>query len=360
MTGRVVSSDATAPDDTVPSQPTKSAKPAKASRRVVGRTATAGAGKTEAAATPDAAKASQPVKHRSARSVASQSATSSQPGAFVDARDLQSDQAVPDRIESSQSAGPLRRPKVIEFKARGKEERKAQAIAIALRVGIVALVAAVLSAIVWLLFFSPVLKLEASQITVSGANEWVSAEEVAAVAEQQVGRSLLIVSTGSIAQELKAMPGVTSAEVSRQWPHGVAISVAAQKPAAVLRSADGALTAVDSQARVLNAVGASVEGIPVVDVDSVEAGLESKAVQQSLEILASLPESWRQSITKVTAKTQDSVTTELNNGQVTIVWGDASQLALKKAEVDKIINDPAVIGDKHQVNVSSPKKPIIK
>lgn len=303
---------------------------------------------------------SQPVKRRTARSVASQAMTASKPGAFVDARDLQSDQAVSDRIEASQTQGPFRRPKIIDFKARGREERKAQAITIALRAGIVALVVAVLSGMVWLLFFSPVLKLEASHITVSGANEWVSAEEVATVAERQVGRSLLVVSTSGIEQDLKALPGVTSAEVSRQWPHGVAISVAAQKPAAVLRSSDGSLTAVDSQARVLNAVGASVDGIPVVDVDSVESGLESKAVQQTLEVLASLPESWRQRITKVTAKTQDSVTTELDNGQIAIVWGDASQLALKKAEVDKIINDPAVIGDKHHVNVSSPKKPIIK
>jgi cell division protein FtsQ len=35
-------------------------------------------------------------------------------------------------------------------------------------------------------------------------------------------------------------------------------------------------------------------------------------------------------------------------------------MALKKAVVDKIINDPTKIGDKHQVDVSAPLRPIIK
>jgi cell division protein FtsQ len=68
----------------------------------------------------------------------------------------------------------------------------------------------------------------------------------------------------------------------------------------------------------------------------------------------------RTSITKVSAQTQDSVTTELDSGNRIIVWGDSSDLKLKKAVVDKIINDPTKIGDKHQVDVSAPLRPIIK
>lgn len=285
--------------------------------------------------------------------------TRSQPGGFVDARHLGTDRTVGERLRD-EGSGPFRRPKVIGFTARAKEERKARTLSILIRVGLALAVVAVVSGLTWLLFFSPVLKLQAGQIRVEGANEWVTEEQVSQIAAKQADKSLLVVSTGSIASELKAMPGVTTADVAKQWPHGLSITVAAQKPAAVLKSADGSMTAVDSQARVLNAVGASVAGIPVIDVDDVDSGLQNRAVQQALQILASLPESMRQRTTSVTAKTQDSVTTVLDGGNYTIVWGDASQLELKKAEVDKIINDPAVIGDKHQVNVSSPKKPIIK
>lgn len=44
----------------------------------------------------------------------------------------------------------------------------------------------------------------------------------------------------------------------------------------------------------------------------------------------------RKSITKVTAETQDSVTTTLNDGDRVIIWGDSSQLKLKLAEVEEI------------------------
>lgn len=286
--------------------------------------------------------------------------TSSGPGAFVDARGLSPDREVGERLGDTGRDAPFIRPKVIGFRARVGEGRRARTIAVLIRAGIVALVLAIVAGLVWLLLFSPVLRFETDGISVVGANEWVSADEVAAVAEPQVGRSLLVVSTEDIARQLKAVPGVTSADAVKNWPHGITITVAAQKPAAVLRAADGSLTAVDSQARVLNAVGASVDGIPVIDVDGVGEGLADRAVQQALQVLASLPESMRQRITKVTAHTQDSITTELDGGNRVVVWGDASELELKKAEVDRIINDPAVIGDRHQVNVSSPRKPIIK
>ena len=120
-------------------------------------------------------------------------------------------------------------------------------------------------------------------------------------------------------------------------------------------------TAVDSKGRVLNSVsGVSVEGIPVIEVQNVDASLSRRPIKEALKILSSLPESMRNSITKVTAATQDSITTELNGGDRVIVWGDSSDLKLKKAVVDKIVNDPNVIGDKHNVDVSAPLRPIIK
>ena len=119
--------------------------------------------------------------------------------------------------------------------------------------------------------------------------------------------------------------------------------------------------AVDSKGRVLNSVsGVSVEGIPVIEVQNVDASLSRRPIKEALKILSSLPESMRNSITKVTAATQDSITTELNGGDRVIVWGDSSDLKLKKAVVDKIVNDPNVIGDKHNVDVSAPLRPIIK
>ena len=98
----------------------------------------------------------------------------------------------------------------------------------------------------------------------------------------------------------------------------------------------------------------------MIDVGDVSAGLKSRAVKETLAILDSLPESLRKQITKVTAKTQDSVTTELNGGEHVVVWGNSSDLKLKKAVVAKILSDPNVIGDKTQIDVSAPLRPVLR
>ena len=105
---------------------------------------------------------------------------------------------------------------------------------------------------------------------------------------------------------------------------------------------------------------ANVDGIPVIEVKDIDASLKNRSVKETLTILGALPESMRKSITKVTAETQDSVTTTLNDGDRVISW----QLKLKLAEVEEIDKNitagTAGFAGKHQIDVSSSQKPIIK
>ena len=99
--------------------------------------------------------------------------------------------------------GVATRPKVLDFDARLKERKKAGTRVAAIRVLIVILAAALVSALIWLLLFSSVFRLETSQISVSGGNEWVSEKDVLDIANQQSGKSLFLVSTrqGQLAAE---------------------------------------------------------------------------------------------------------------------------------------------------------------
>lgn len=302
-------------------------------------------------------------QRNAAEPASSRTASKSQPGAFVDARRLRSDDLVARTLqENSGSLGLVTRPKIVDFTARIKERRHATARVMAFRalMGMLALALAV--GLCWLLFLSPVFRLEASQITVEGANEWVSEADIRSIVDEQDGRSLLLVNTADMTDRIGAIPGVTSAKADKRFPHGLAVTVQSQRPAAMLKeNGSDSLTAVDSKARVLNSVaGASVDGIPVIEVSSVQGGLANRAVKETLKVLDALPESLRGSITKVTADTQDSVTTELEGGKHVIIWGDSSDLKLKKAVVDKILNDPNVIGDKTQVDVSAPLRPVLR
>lgn len=112
----------------------------------------------------------------------------------------------------------------------------------------------------------------------------------------------------------------------------------------------------------LNSVkNANVDGIPVIEVKDIDASLKNRSVKEALAILGALPESMRKSITKVTAETQDSVTTTLNDGDRVIIWGDSSQLKLKLAEVEEIDKNitagTAGFAGKHQIDVSSSQSP---
>lgn len=105
---------------------------------------------------------------------------------FVDARRLQSEDLVSKTLqETTGTIGIMTRPKVVDFGERLKERRQAGARAIVLRVLIGLVVAVVLGAVVWLFLFSSVFRLEPGNISVVGANEWVSESQVLDIARQQ-------------------------------------------------------------------------------------------------------------------------------------------------------------------------------
>ncbi|MBT1172251.1 FtsQ-type POTRA domain-containing protein [Bifidobacterium sp. MA2] len=310
-------------------------------------------------------KPSQPPRRQPRKTVSGSSAdpSRSKPGAFVDARRLSSEDLVAKTLrENSGTLGLATRPKVVDFTARARERKRAGVRAIALRAGIAALAVVLVVGLCWLLFLSPALRLDASQVTVTGANKWVSESDIRDIVDEQTGRSLVLVNTSDMTERMSSIPGVTSATATKRWPHGLAVAVESQRPAAMLKASGGdSMTAVDSKARVLNSVaGASVDGIPVIEVKDVSAGLKRRAVKEALKVLDSLPESMRNRITKVTAATQDSITTQLDGGKHTVVWGDSSQMKLKKAVVDKILSDKKVIGDKTEVDVSAPLRPVLR
>ena len=284
-------------------------------------------------------------------------------GKFVDARLLPKLDFVRKTLsQTSGSLGMITRPRIINFRERLKERKSAYLQFTVKRILAILAVIASVSAIVWFLFFSPVFLLKSNDISISGSNEWVSEQKIASIASTQVGKSLFLVSSQEVINQLNDIPGVTEAKVSKNFPNGLHVSVHAQRPAAMLKTRDSnKLTAVDAKGRVLNAVAqVPTQGIPVIEVSNVQRSLNNRAVLEAVKIVSSLSESLRARVTKVSAKTQDSVETELGDVKKTIIWGNSSQIELKKAIVAKIIDDPSKIGNKRSLDVSAPGRPILK
>lgn len=284
-------------------------------------------------------------------------------GKFVDARLLPKLDFVRKTLsQTSGSLGMITRPRIINFRERLKERKSAYLQFTVKRILAILAVIASVSAIVWFLFFSPVFLLKSNDISISGSNEWVSEQKITSIASTQVGKSLFLVSSQEVINQLNDIPGVTEAKVSKNFPNGLHVSVHAQRPAAMLKTRDSnKLTAVDAKGRVLNAVAqVPTQGIPVIEVSNVQRSLNNRAVLEAVKIVSSLSESLRARVTKVSAKTQDSVETELGDVKKTIIWGNSSQIELKKAIVAKIIDDPSKIGNKRSLDVSAPVRPILK
>lgn len=289
--------------------------------------------------------------------------------AFVDARRLSVVDFVKQTLKSS--SGPLgitSRSKVIDFSAREKEKNFAKIRTFLLRFAYTFLAVALIALLCWMLFLSPFFRLDSKNIRIFGSNEWVSEQKIELIASNQVDKSLFLVSSQQIIEQLNNIPGVTETKVVKQFPHGLQITVRAQKPAAMLKAKDGEkLTAVDVKGRVLNAVqNVSTSGIPVIEVSDVSKSLNSRAVKEALKIVSSLSQDFRSHVIRVSAKTQDSVETEVSypgpSGEVhrIVVWGDSSDLELKKAIVETIISDPSKIGNRQLLDVSAPARPILK
>ncbi|KAB7443765.1 FtsQ-type POTRA domain-containing protein, partial [Bifidobacterium longum] len=140
-----------------------------------------------------------------------------QAGAFVDARRLHSEDYVAETLhQTTGSLGVASRPKVVNFTERAKERKRANVRVVALRVLIAVVSVAVVAGLAWLLLFSSVFRLETSEIGVSGANEWVSAQTIHVIADKQAGKSLFLVSAHEVTEQLKSIPGVSEAKVSKQ------------------------------------------------------------------------------------------------------------------------------------------------
>ncbi len=295
----------------------------------------------------------------SSRNVASSRNTKS---GFVDARSLDSSQTVAEVLDATvnSDSGLFTRPKVVDFQQRRKEKARAARQAVIMRVASIVLVIVLVVAAAYAAFFSPLFELETAQITVSGVNSWVSTSSIKDIAAKQSGKSLLLVSDAALETQIEDIPGVSKATLNKKFPHALAITVKTTDPAAILVATDGTQVAVDKNGETITKTVTNSDGIPNISVEDVDKALENHAVQQALKVLSALSAETRATITSVTAKTQDSITTVMNTGY-TIIWGDASRMKFKIAVSEKTIETLQSSGETYKtVDVSAPSRPIVK
>lgn len=241
----------------------------------------------------------------------------------------------------------------------GSAERFAERVAMRRRlsrrkaIGAAAGLAAAM-ALGWLLLLSPVLALDVAEVEVRGEGTVVDPAAVLAAVQPLDGTPLPRLDTVDLRRSILDVPGVRAAQVSRVWPHGLAITVVSREPVAAVPDAAGfVLLDVDGVQ-----VGRSAEppaGLPVI---TVPVGEDTRPMIAVLTVLEQLPDDLAGQVASASAESRDTVHLVLGDG-AQVEWGSADQTALKARVLQTLRAAPASVGAA-VYDVSAPTLPITR
>ena len=115
--------------------------------------------------------------------------------------------------------------------------------------------------------------------------------------------------------------------VTRQWPHGVLISIEERVPIAVVEIG-GRLRGMDADGVVFRDYKKAPPGLPRVETS---IGTTSAALKEAAKVISALPQELSLLVDHVQVTTVDQISLVLKDGR-TVVWGSAEE-SDTKAEV---------------------------
>jgi cell division protein FtsQ len=187
-------------------------------------------------------------------------------------------------------------------------------------------------------------------ITVTGTH-LVPAAQVIKAADVPPGTPLIRVDPAQVAARVEAIRQVASAQVTKDWPDGLSITVR-ERVAVMAVRAQGGYDLLDPDGVVVTSPASKPARLPLL-VTSVPGGRLRGApgVAAVAQVLAKLPSWLSRQVARVSVREPDgaggqqaagltpSVTLYLSGGQ-TVVWGDAASSGAKARELAILMRDP--------------------
>lgn len=195
---------------------------------------------------------------------------------------------------------------------------------------------ALFAAAVWIVFWSPVLKVR--EVVVLGS-ERVDPADVARVAGLDPSDNLLLVSPGGIEDKVAGLPWVKRARVDRKLPGTVRVRIVERRAAMVLSLQNERWT-LDGFGNVLaeGAVDAKLPVLAAASISEPEAGarLEAEEIQAALAAWRSLSNKVRSQVAAVFAPTPERITLSLDSG-TQVRFGAAESLEAKNEVLEVLL-----------------------
>jgi len=181
-------------------------------------------------------------------------------------------------------------------------------------------------------------------VRVAGNGNAVSAGQVLAAAHVTRGQPLIRVNTGAIARRVAQLRQVQSAQVSKDWPATLVITVQLRQPRFAL-PVHGGYALVDAFGVNVRDVASRPPGLPLLTVNTDSGTLrDSPAVRAAAAVLAELPQQVARKVRGVTTGGPNDVSVKLAHGAV-VVWGGAERGSVKAAELQILMRRHARVYD---------------
>lgn len=211
--------------------------------------------------------------------------------------------------------------------------------------GVGAVVAGLVTALVWLVAFSPVLSVRHVEVEgVSGP----AAGELRRLAGVPAGLPLARVDTDEARRRVLSRPELAEVSVRRSWPSTIRILVEPRVPRLVLR--DGSVLRIaDASGSIYRTIEKAPPGLPVVTVSGTQA-TSPRAVRAALSLVDALPADLARRVGTITVSSGDLV--RFRVGSVEVVWGGAEQ-SERKAELVALL----LRTNPKRIDVSAPDTP---
>ena len=212
----------------------------------------------------------------------------------------------------------------------------------------VVLLVALLVGVIWLVFFSSYLAVQG--VRVAGVQQ-LSAAEVERAAAVPEGDPLARVDLARIRTRVESLATVKSADVTREWPDTVLITVVEREPVAVVEIG-GKLRGLDEDGVVFRDYARAPADLPRLQT-SADTGAD--ALREGALVVASLPHDLAAKVDHVDVQTVDEITLELRDGRE-VEWGSSEQSEQKAEVLGKLLT--AVQAQRYDVSV--PGQPTTK
>ncbi|MGX5680563.1 FtsQ-type POTRA domain-containing protein [Schumannella luteola] len=238
------------------------------------------------------------------------------------------------------------RAEVRRFTRRTRNRRVALA---AVAGTVVTLIGLVLTAV-----YSPILALR--QVRVDGASR-VSADEIVAAVDGQLGTPLALLDFTEIEKELGAFPLIRSYVTQTLPPDTLVIQIVERQPVGSVAAPAGGFELVDPAGIVLQQSPERIPGVPLIDLAG--GTVSDPAFDAAVEVLLALPPTLLAQVDTISAHTQDDVALVLTGVGQRVKWGSADESARKATLLAALIavTDPAQAGE---FDVSAPSNGVFR